>query len=274
MTVKGMLTLMLLGCFSAGNAQVRNEVIKQKIESYIFKPKELPPSDANLKKLKMPEGFVVTRFAEDLGKPRMLRTTDNGTVYVTDRDSGIVTMLRDTDKDGKADVKKVVFRKEKVHGIEIRNDDIYLITVEQVFKGKIQKDGSFHSIKTIVDGLPDGGQHANRSIKIGPDNMLYITVGSTCNACEETRKESATIIQTDLAGGNRSIFATGLRNTIGFDWHPQTKELYGFDHGIDWLGDDEQREEFNKIVKGGNYGWPYVYEDGKANKADEPKGLT
>lgn len=100
--------------------------------------------------------------------------------------------------------------------------------------------------------------------------MLYIQVGSTCNACEKTHEENATLVQMKPDGSSRCVYAKGLRNFVGFDWHPQTKELYGFDHGIDWLGDTTQREELNKIVDGGNYGWPYVFEDGKPNLADEP----
>ncbi len=75
-------------------------------------------------------------------------------------------------------------------------------------------------------------------------------------------------------GTGQRIFAKGLRNTIGFAFHPQTKERYGFDHGIDWLGDEGQREELNLIREGANYGWPYVYENGKANPADAPPGDT
>jgi glucose/arabinose dehydrogenase len=78
------------------------------------------------------------------------------------------------------------------------------------------------------------------------------------------------MIQANLDGSDRKVYAKGLRNTIGFDWHPQTKDLYGMDHGIDWLGDESQREELNKIEKEGNYGWPYVYENGKPNLADTP----
>lgn len=81
-------------------------------------------------------------------------------------------------------------------------------------------------------------------------------------------------MRTNPDGTNRTLFARGLRNTIGFDWHPETKELFGMDHGIDWLGDNEQKEELNHIFEGADYGWPYIYADGKYNKADKPKGMT
>lgn len=252
----------------------RNEVTNVKIEGYIMKPKKAEATTANIAQLQLPSQFTISPFAKNLHKPRMMRVSSNGNIYVTDRDSGIVTLLKDSNNDGMADEKKVVFKKEKIHGIDLHNGSVYLVAVNEVFKGSINPDGSFANITTILTDLPDGGQHANRTLKVGPDNKLYITVGSTCNACEETDKQSATIVQTDLDGKNKIVYASGLRNTIGFDWHPQTGELYGFDHGIDWLGNDEQMEELNKIIKGAKYGWPYIYGDGKYNLADEPKNMS
>ena len=251
-----------------------NNVISEKVEGYIFKPKETKPTEAHVQSLKLPSGFRISKFAEEVGKPRMIKVSANGTVYVTDRDSGTVTMLVDANGDGKADSKKLVWRQEHVHGIDLVNDDVYLVTIWDVYRGKIDKDGSFANLQKIVTGLPDAGQHPNRTIRVGPDKKLYITVGSTCNACKEPNRENATIVQTDLDGKNRMVYAKGLRNTIGFDWHPQTGALYGFDHGIDWLGNDQQKEELNKITRGSDYGWPYVYEMGKPNKADKPEKMT
>jgi glucose/arabinose dehydrogenase len=102
--------------------------------------------------------------------------------------------------------------------------------------------------------------------------MLYITVGSTCNACAETNDENATVLRANLDGTARTIFASGLRNTIGIDWHPETRQLWGFDHGIDWLGDEIQGEELNQLTEDARYGWPYVYGKSKFNPADEPPG--
>ena len=116
--------------------------------------------------------------------------------------------------------------------------------------------------------------HNGGSVRFGPDRMLYITVGSTCNECDETNDESATILRAKPDGSAREIFASGLRNTIGFGWHPQTGEMWGMDHGIDWLGDNEHGEELNQLVAGARYGWPVVYDKGKFNPAEEAKGTT
>lgn len=161
-----------------------------------------------------------------------------------------------------------------VHGITVHDNKVYLAMVKEVFRADIKPNGTFGSLQKIVDNLPDGGQRANRTLAGGPDNKLYISIGSSCNACDETNEEHATIVQTDLDGSGRKVFAKGLRNTLGMGWHPQTKEMWGVDHGIDWLGDEEQKEELNRIVEGGNYGWPYIYEKGKLNLPDKPEGMT
>ena len=126
----------------------------------------------------------------------------------------------------------------------------------------------------IISNLPDGGQHPNRTLHFGPDGKLYISVGSTCNSCDEPNEENATILQCNADGSNRHIFAKGLRNTIGFGWQPVTKQLWGFDQGIDWLGDTAQQEEVNHIMESHNYGWPYVYEKGKFDLHASPPNLT
>ena len=85
---------------------------------------------------------------------------------------------------------------------------------------------------------------------------------------------NATLVRSNIDGSNKKVFAKGLRNTIGFGWHPETDELWGMDHGIDWLGDDEQREELNLIKENLIYGWPYIYGEGKYNPSDRPQGDT
>ncbi|HWM28094.1 MAG TPA: PQQ-dependent sugar dehydrogenase, partial [Woeseiaceae bacterium] len=124
-------------------------------------------------------------------------------------------------------------------------------------------------LRVVTQGIPEAGQHPNRTLKFAPDGRLFLSIGSTCNACAETSPEYATLSTVDLMSGKRTIFASGLRNTIGFDWNANG-ELFGFDHGIDWLGDDAQSEELNHIVEGRRYGWPYVYDDDKLNPQDEP----
>lgn len=259
----------LVGLTVRPNAIAQDTVVTASVHGYVFKPAHVEATDERVSQLTLAPGFTIQKFAEGLGQPRMLVVRDDSTVYVTRRE-GDVLLLRDTDGDGRADEKKSVWQKDQVHGIALKDDQLYLVTVNEVFRADIKSDGTLKEPKQIMKDLPDGGQHPNRTIEFGPDGKLYISVGSTCNACDETREESATLLVADADGKNRKIFASGLRNTIGYDWHPATGALYGLDHGIDWLGDDEQKEELNKLEEGGNYGWPYIYGDGKYNPADAP----
>jgi glucose/arabinose dehydrogenase len=261
-----------LPAWSQGNKQ--DQPVTASYEGNIFKPVKVAPTEARLNALKLPAGFKVTKFAENLGNPRMIAVSPDGTVYVTSREAGTVTMLKDANGDGRAETQKEVAKKENMHGLAIDGKKMYLVAVNDVYATDIRPDGTLGDLTRIVTGLPEGGQHNNRTLVMGPDQHLYISVGSTCNACEETSDLNATMVRVKPDGTDQRIFAKGLRNTIGFAFHPQTKELYGFDHGIDWLGDEGQREELNLIREGENYGWPYVYENGKANPADAPPGDT
>lgn len=253
------------------NAQDGNKhVIQDEMLGHVFRPAQVDVTPARINQLKLPDGFSISVFASGLNKPRMLEVTPEGFVYATDREKGIVTLLIDNDNDGKANIIKVVAKKEQMHGIDYHNGKLYLITVTQVFTADIKNDGTLGDLNLIITNLPDGGQHPNRTLHFGPDNKLYISVGSTCNSCDEPNEKNATILQANEDGSKLKIYAKGLRNTIGFDWHPVTKALWGFDHGIDWLGDNDQSEELNKIRENQNYGWPYVYENGKFDKHHSP----
>jgi len=254
----------------AATAQEVGEFSDVQIVGHVLEPVKLEPTDARVAGLELPPGFTITKFAEDLVNPRMLQVSAAGNVYVTRRSVGDVVMLADTDGDGRADLTRTVASRPLMHGIAIDGTQMYLATDRSVFRADIRNDGSLSELERIIDDLPDGGQHPNRTLAVGPDRMLYISAGSTCNACAEPNPENATILRATLDGAQRTIFASGLRNTIGFGWHPESGELWGMDHGIDWLGNDEQGEELNRIVEGKKYGWPYVFGDRKLNPQDNP----
>lgn len=251
-------------------AQQTKEASDVSFTGHVLEPRKTKLED--VKSLTVPDGFEMTIFAEDLINPRMMAVAKNGDVYVTRRSTGDLLLLRDRDGDGKAEDKKVVANRPHMHGVAIDGDTIYLATVKDVYKAPLAPDGTLGDLQRIIDDLPDGGQHPNRTLGIGPDKMLCISVGSTCNACAETSPESATLLKSSLDGTKRTIFASGMRNTIGFDWHPDTGALYGMDHNIDWHGNDQPKEELNLLEEGKKYGWPYVLADDFLNPQDDPPG--
>jgi glucose/arabinose dehydrogenase len=238
-----------------------------------FSPEPRTPTEARIDTLRVPEGFELNVYARGLGHARML-STHGPHVYLTRPMQGDVLRLVNDDEDGVAEsYVTVASGLMGVHGIAFHESMVYLAAPTRVYRATVGADGAFGTPAEIISDLPDGGQHPNRTLGIGPDAKLYISVGSSCNACPETNPEHATLLRAELDGSARTTFASGLRNTIGFGWHPVTSELWGMDHGSDWLGDDIPPEELNRLQAGKNYGWPYCYGDREIDPVvqDPPK---
>ena len=234
------------------------------IEAHVVRPLAVAPTPALLSTLKAPEGFRLTRFVDGVSNPRIVKVRPDGTVYATQRSEQNIVMFKDLDGDGVADTQREVASGTDMHGLAFTSDGktAYVVGIRKLWRIPVLPDGAFGPKKELMDDLPDAGQHPNRTVEVGPDGRVYVSCGSTANDAVEHNPYNATVVVCDGDGGHRAILASGLRNTIGFDWDAQGR-LFGWDQGIDWLGDDEQREEVNLIEKGRRYGWPFVYEDGK-----------
>lgn len=249
----------------------------ERVEGYLSQPASLEFNESLLKQLKMPAGFQVNVFAKDLGNARNLAVAPDGTVYLTRREEGDILALRDTNKDGRADLKQTVTSgHEYVNGITINQNRLYFATDKELYVANLGQNGTMTKPQQLINDLPDGGQHPNRTIAFGPDGMLYISVGSSCNACDEPNEEHATMLRAQPDGSKRTIFAQGLRNTIPFGWHPQTQEFWGMDHGSDWRGNTIPPEELNQLRQGQHYGWPFCWGDRRPDVylSADPKGAT
>ena len=212
---------------------------------------------------RVPEGFHIQLFARDLHHPRMLLSLDDGTLLVSRPDLNDVVALRDRDGDGVADtIRTAVSGVERAHGLAMRGRTLYVAGVKKIVAAERLPDGTFGAPREVIANLPDGGQHPHRTIAFGPDGRLYVSVGSSCNDCLESHPEHATLLQADADGMNRRVYARGLRSMIGFDWHPETGELWGSDAGSERRGGALPPEELNRIGDGLHYGWPLCF--GKA----------
>jgi glucose/arabinose dehydrogenase len=247
----------------------------QEVIGHSVRPERVDATEERRQGLELPEGFALEVFAKGLENPRMMAIQEDGTLYVSQPEPDNVVRLRDTDGDGKADEDEVVASGlgQQLHGLAIHDGRLYIATIHKVYAADIGENGSLGEPQELIGNLPDGGQHPKRTIGFDSEGRLYVSVGSTCNACEEPDPEHATILRAEPDGSSRTVFAKGLRNTIGFAWHPQTGELWGSDHGSDWRGDNDPPDELNRIEEGRDYGWPYCFGDREADPHTEaPKG--
>lgn len=262
---------------SAAHAQLPPGDGPHAVSSTTLEPTPVKFSDELASRLRVPAGFKVNVFAKDLQHVRWIQPLPNGGMYVSRPKQGDVLFLRDSNGDGVMDVKQIVAQNLKnVHGLAMQREKLYLATDKKVLVADIKPDGSLSTPVTLIDDLPDGSQHPYRTLAFGPDNMLYVTVGSQCNNCVETNLEAATVIRVQPDGSARSVFARGLRNTLGFAFNPVGGQLYGFDHGSDDRGDDMPPEELNLIEANKHYGWPFCWGDRQVDvrQQNEPEHST
>ncbi len=219
----------------------------------------------------LPENFEISVYAAGMDAPRFFDFDQENNMYVADKDAGKIMYIPDTNHDGIGD-RVVEFDKglENPHGIDYFDGDLFVAEEGQVVVYRaITADGKYFKKEVLIKDLPKDAGHATRTIQIGTDNKIYLAVGSSCNVCEEKDQRRAAIVRYNLDGTGEEIFASGLRNTVGFTFEPGTNnsdfKIWGVDNGRDLIGDDIPPEEVNLISQGKNYGWPYCYGNKIAN---------
>ena len=228
----------------------------------------IPPqaiSETNLP-LKIPPGFKISIFAKDLAGSRVMRFDQFGNLWVSRTSEGALTLLEI--KDGAVEHQGDIFTDlRKPHGLAFdpgRPLQLYIVEEHRIRRVTTYSDDPGEHVL----GLPTaGGGHFTRTIGFGPDGKLYVSVGSSCNACQEEDERRAAILSYDPATRKSEIFARGLRNAVFFAWHPATGKLWATEMGRDWLGDDLPPDEINVVEGGGpstalgasDYGWPICY---------------
>lgn len=185
---------------------------------------------------------------------------NNNTLFVSIISQGTVVALKDENKDWKADLKTTITTGlNKPHGLEYFENWLYIAEEHRVIRLKDADGDSIpdsETVEIVIEKLPSQGHHFTRTIKIHQDK-LYVSVGSSCNACFEEDPHRAAIIECDTDGSNCEVYATGLRNTVGFIFHEG--KMYSTDNGRDLIGNDLPPDEINVIEKGGDYGWPTCF---------------
>ncbi|MBT0652231.1 PQQ-dependent sugar dehydrogenase [Geomobilimonas luticola] len=220
--------------------------------------RELPLGD-----IRLPSGFAIGLYREKVPGARSLAVGARGTVFVGSRSAGKVYALVDTKGAGRADtVHTIASGLDSPNGVAFRDGALYVAEIHRVLRFDDIESRLANPPKPVVvnDTFPREGHHGWKFIRFGPDGRLYVPLGAPCNACESKDPRFASIMRMKPDGSGLEVFASGVRNTVGFDWHPVTGELWFTDNGRDWLGDDQPPDELNRApVKGLHFGFPYRY---------------
>ncbi|MEZ4947786.1 MAG: PQQ-dependent sugar dehydrogenase [Saprospiraceae bacterium] len=232
----------------------------------LAKKASFKPADTKLPldKIKLPEGFKIDVFAEDVKNARSLCLSPNGTLFVGTRNEGDVYALVDEDGDFHADKKYVLAEKlDMPNGVAFKDGDLYVAEVSRIIKFENIEANLANPPKPVVvfDKYPDESHHGWKYIAFGPDDKLYVPVGAPCNICNPEDEIFCSITRLNPDGTNMEVVQHGIRNTVGFDWHPVTGDLWFTDNGRDWMGDDMPACELNHAPKEDmHFGYPFCHQ--------------
>ena len=231
-----------------------------------FMDEKLDPADLPLDQIKLPEGFVISVYAE-VPNARSMAISPNGTLFVGNRSGDKVYAVVDNDKDGIADKVYIIDEDLKMpNGVAFKDGDLFVAEVSRILR---YRDIENHfenppAPEVVLDVYPTETHHGWKYIAFGPDGLLYVPVGAPCNICDKTDDNliytSISRIDINLTNPEPEIIARGIRNTVGFDWDPKTGDLWFTDNGPDRMGNDIPPCELNHLAnKGEHVGFPYCH---------------
>lgn len=213
--------------------------------------------------IRLPPGFRISLFSGAVPGARSLALSPGGVLYVGTRDQGRVYALLDRDRDGRAERVVTVARGlDTPNGVAFRDGALYVAEVSRVlrFDGIDGRLPDPPAPRVVSAAFPRDRAHGWKFIRFGPDGRLYVPVGAPCNVCDPERPIYASLTRLSPAGGEPEIFARGIRNTVGFDWQPGTRELWFTENGRDRMGDEVPPDELNRAPRPGmHFGFPYCH---------------
>ncbi len=239
-----------------------------------FAPAALAGGAPQLEEIELPPGFEIDVYARDVPGARSMTSGPDGVLFVGSRGEGRVYAVVDRDGDRRADEVKVIARGlDSPNGVAWRDGSLYVAEISRVIRFDDLAGRLDDPPEPVVvnDSFPSETHHGWKFIAFGPDDMLYVPVGAPCNVCDPEDERFASIMRMRLDGTGLEVFAHGVRNTVGFDFHPETGVLWFTDNGRDWLGDDRPPDELNRAPRPGmHFGFPYCH--GRDNRDPEHRG--
>ena len=216
----------------------------------------------SLDRIKLPPGFAISLFADNLPDARSMALGAGDVLFVGTRRAGKVYAVRFSG--GRAtQVITLASGLNAPNGVAFKGGALYVAEVNRILRfddveARLDKP---QTPTVVTDRFPSDGHHGWKFIRFGPDGMLYVPVGAPCNVCTADPERYALISRIKIDGGGYEVVARGVRNSVGFDWHPQTSELWFTDNGRDMLGDDLPSDELNHVARAGlHFGFPYCHQ--------------
>src|SRR5437867_1729860 len=243
-----------------GRPDIPNAEVAKELRNVAPLPFGAPEDKLPIPQLKLPKSFKIEVYASGIPNARSLRLGDKGTVFVSNRVLDKVYTI--VDKNGKRETKVIASGLDRPNGLAFHNGTLYIAEGTKISKLERIEDNLDNpgTPNVIYSDLPDHRPHGWRYLAVGPDNKLYINVGAPCNVCEPP-EGNGQIRRINLDGTGAEAYARGVRNSVGFDWHPVTKEFYFTDNGRDWLSEELPNDELNRVTAGGqHFGYPYCHQ--------------
>jgi glucose/arabinose dehydrogenase len=219
------------------------------------------PEALPLDRIKLPPGFRISVYAR-VPNARSMALSPGGTLFVGTRKEEVYAVKRGATATQGGPVVTIARGLRQPNGVAVRDGALYVAEIQRVLRfNDIDAHLDDPPKPAVVRGdFPSDGHHGWKFIAFGPDGLLYVPVGAPCNNCESKEPVYAAIHRMKPDGSGLELFASGIRNTVGFDWNPQTKELWFTDNGRDWLGDDMPPDELDHAPRAGmNFGYPYCH---------------
>lgn len=213
--------------------------------------------------IKLPAGFRIEVYADNVPYARSMTLTENGMLIVSTRNSDKVYAVLDNDGDYKADeVVVIISGLDTPNGVAVKDGSLYIAEINRILRIDDIENTFRNNPQPVVvkDDFPTARSHGWKFIRFGPDGKLYVPVGAPCNICLSDDPRFASITRMNPDGSEFEIYANGIRNSVGFDWHPQTNELWFTDNGRDSMGDDIPPDELNHAPTSGlHFGYPFLH---------------
>ncbi|HEX3169095.1 MAG TPA: PQQ-dependent sugar dehydrogenase [Burkholderiales bacterium] len=243
-----------------GRPDIPNAEVAKQLSNVAPLPFGAPADQLPTPQLKLPKGFNIEVYASGIANARSLRIGDKGTVFVSNRLLDKVYAV--VDRNGKREVKVIASGLDRPNGLVFDRGTLYIAEGTRISKLENIEDNLDNPPKPVViySDFLNHQSHGWKFMGLGPDNKLYVNVGAPCNICEPP-ETNGQLRRINLDGSGAEVVVRGVRNSVGFDWHPVSKELYFTDNGRDWLSEDLPEDELNRVTKTGqHFGFPYCHQ--------------